>query len=212
MSLLYLLTGFIFALIVPILNFSALQIKGLIYFVVIILFLVIVVAYVFLSAYKYKIAKIDFLNSNKIVSWKIKIEEKSSKTEYIISLIAGICLGVVLAVNGVFIVYNILLSLALAFITLGWWSVGKKRLQSKRNETDNFILSHMGLIYGDSVDVFDGYSKGILSVIREDNVLKISILKRKKQEETVVNIPDDKIADVDTFLKDLEEHFNNNEE
>jgi hypothetical protein len=197
---------------VPILNFSALQIKGLIYFVVIILFLVIVVAYVFLSAYKYKIAKIDFLNSNKIVSWNIEIEEKSSKTEYITSLIAGICLGVVLAVNGVFIVYNILLSLALAFIILGWWSVGKKRLQSKRNETDNFILSHMGLIYGDSVDVFDGYSKGILSVIREDNVLKISILKRKKQEEIIINIPDDKIADVDTFLKDLKEHFNNNEE
>lgn len=211
MDILFLITGFICACITPFLHYEILGFKGTVYFLILIAFSFFVLAYAILSFYKFKIAKIDFLNSQKIVSWNIEqTEKKKSTLPYIFSLIFGIVLGAFLAIKQVPFVSNLLLSLALAFTCLGWWLMGGKRLYKKENETDNFLLSHIGLIIHNKVYVFNGYSKGITNVTSSNNNLNIELLNGKKQQSIIVEIPEDKKAEIDIFLADLKEYFSQN--
>lgn len=209
MDILFLITGFICACITPFLHYEILGFKGIVYFLILIAFSFFVLAYAILSIYKFKIAKIDYLNSKKIVSWNIEQKQiRISKITYLLSLLFGIGLGVFLAIKQVPFLSNLLLSLALAFSCLGWWLMGIKRLNSKKNETDNFLLSHIGLIYNNKISVFNGYSKGIIGVNSENNKLNIELLNGKQQQTVTVEIPNDKQAEVDVFLVDLKEYFN----
>ena len=213
MDILFLITGFIFALITPLLNYSILGFKGFIYSFIMILFAYIVLAYVILSIYKLKIAKIDYLKSKSIVSWKIERTQKETKLPYIISLISGVIFGIFVYLKNVGLLSSIFLSLACAFAVLGWWIMGIKRFMSKLDETDSFLLSHMGMIYKNEIEIFNGYSKGVTSAKREENTLILTLLKKKEEREIKIKIPEDKISEVDNFLNDLNDYFNgeNNE-
>ncbi len=213
MDILFLITGFIFALITPLLNYSVLGFKGFIYSFIMILFAFVVLAYVILSIYKLKIAKVDYLKSKGIVSWEIKRTHKETKLPFIISLISGIVFGIFVYFKNVGLLSAIFLSLACAFAVLGWWIMGIKRFESKLDETDSFLLSHMGMIYKNKTEIFNGYSKGIISAKREENTLILTLLKKKEEKEIKIEIPEDKIAEVDNFLNDLNDYFNgeNNE-
>ncbi len=212
MSVLYLITGFIFAITVPILEFSQIGTKGFLYFLILIVFLIFMLSYVILSVYKFKIAKFEFLNSKKIVSWNIEDEPLKSKKHYYLSLLTGVVFGALISVKSSNLVYSIMFSLALTFVVLGWCTMGIKRLNDKISSIDNFLISHMGIICKNKAQVFDGYSKGILSIKKENNDLKIVIKKGRKLENITVCIPDDKINEVEAFLNDLKEHLTNNEE
>ncbi len=208
MDILFLVTGFICACVTPFLHYDVLAFKGTLYFLILIVFAFFVLAYAILSFYKFKIAKIDYLNAKKIVSWNIEQpEQKSSKIPYVFSLIFGIALGVFLAIKQVPFTSNLLLCLALAFTCLGWWLMGIKRFINKKNELDNFVLSHVGLIYKNKTSIFNGYSKGIVDVKIYENQLQLNILNGKKQETIKLDIPNDKKAEVDAFLVDLKEYF-----
>ena len=209
MDILFLLTGFICACIVPFLHYDFLLFKGTAYFLILIVFTFFVLAYTILSIFKFKIARVDYLLSKKIVSWQMETKtKKPSIIPYVFSLFFGICLGVFLAIKSVTLLSNILLSLALAFTCLGWYLMGVKRYNNKINETDSFLISHMGLIYNNEVYVFNGYSKGITSVKKEDKKLHLDLINGKKQSNIIVEIPDEKLAEVDAFLIDLKEYFN----
>ena len=205
MDILFLITSFIFA--IPLMNISFLGVKGFIYAFIMILFAFVVFAYVILSIYKLKISKIDYLKSKCIVSWNIEREKKNSKLPYVISLISGLAFGVFVYFKNIGLISSILLALACAFCVLGWWLMGIKRLECKLNETDSFLLAHTGLIYKDEICIFNGFSKGITSAKKENSTLVLSMLKRKKNTEIKLNIPENKINDVDEFLKDLNEFF-----
>lgn len=208
MDILFLITGFICACITPFLHYEILGFKGIVYFLILIAFSFFVLAYAILSIYKFKIAKIDYLNSKKIISWNIEQNQmKNSRLPYVFSLMFGVALGVFLAIKQVPFSSNLLLSLALAFSCLGWWLMGIKRLKNKEKETDNFLLSHVGLIYDNKVSVFNGYSKGITNVNCDNNNLNIELLNGKKQQIITVEIPKDKQAEVYAFLVDLKEYF-----
>ena len=165
MDILFLITGFICACITPFLHYDILGFKGTAYFLILVVFAIFVLAYAILSIYKFKIARIDYLESKKIVSWNTTTDlKKQTKLPYILSLVFGVCLSVFLGIKQVPFLSNLLLSLALAFTCLGWWIMGIKRLTNKENSIDNFVLSHEGLIYNNSVNIFNGYSKGIVAV------------------------------------------------
>ena len=208
MDILFLLTGCIFSFIVPIVNLNVLGFKGFVYCFIMILFSILVLAYTILSIYKYKISKIDYLKSKTIVSWDNgKPDTKNSRLPFIISLVSGLLLGIFVYFNSIGLLNSILLSLACAFIVLGWWLMGRKRLENKINSTDTFLLSHTGIIYNGKVEIFNGFSKGITSAKKEDNYLILTILKNKKQTELKFIIPSDKTDAVTSFLKDMNEYF-----
>lgn len=207
MDILFLITSFIFAIVVPLINISYLGGKGFIYAFIMILFIFVVFAYVILSVYKLKISKIDYLKSKCIVSWDIAHEKKNSKVHYVISLISGLAFGIFVYFKNIGLISSILLALACAFCVLGWWLMGIKRLEYKLSETDSFLLAHMGLIYKGDILIFNGYSKGITSARKENSTLVLSLLKNKKITEIQLEIPENKIEDVDNFLKDLNEFF-----
>ncbi len=208
MDILFLITGFLFALIIPLLNLSFLGFKGFLYAFIMIIFAIVVLAYVILSIFKFQISKIDFLKNKVIVSWNAPTEEKKkSKAPYVLSLVCGLLLGILIYFKSFNLIISILASLACAFTVLGWWLMGINRLNKKLDETDTFLLSHLGMIFNGKVDVFNGYSKGITSASKKDNKLVLNILKHRKETEFVIDIPDNKINDVDEFLKDLKEFF-----
>ncbi len=209
MDILYLLTGFVFALVIPIINIEFLGLKGFIYSLLIIIFAFVVLAYVILSVFKLQISKIDYLKSKTIVSWNVtEQKKKETKRTYILSLLIGLIFGVFVYFKSYNLVISILASLACAFVNLGWWIMGIKRLDSKLNETDHFLLSHVGMIYNNKIDVFNGYSKGIINAERAEKLLILTLIKNKKQSEFRIEIPEEKINEVDDFLKDLSDYFN----
>ncbi len=209
MDILFLITGFICACITPFLHYEILGFKGLVYYLILVAFSFFVLAYAILSVYKFKIARIDYLQSKKIISWNIKSEaKKQSYIPFVLSLIFGVCLGLFLAIQQVPFVSNLLLSLAFAFSCLGWWLMGIKRVNAKENTVDNFLLSHDGLIYNNTIYIFNGYSKGITAVNKENNKLNIEVINGKKQQTITLEIPEDKESEVDAFLVDLKEYFN----
>lgn len=208
MDVLFLLTSFICAIIVPCIHYPILQFKGLAYSFILILFVYVVFAYVILSVYKLKIAKINYLDSKRIVSWDTNDEKNESKKPYVFSLIVGLLFGIFVYFKGIGLFSAILFSLACAFAVLGWWLMGIKRLQSRLNDCGCFLLSHIGIIYNGNIEVFNGYSKGITSAKKENDYLILSILKNKAENELKIKIPENKIADIDIFLNDLKEFFN----
>lgn len=209
MDILYLLTGFVFAFIIPLINIEFLGLKGFVYSLLIIVFAFIVLAYVILSVFKLQISKIDYLKSKTIVSWNVtEQKKKETKKTYILSLLIGLIFGVFVYFKSYNLVISILASLACAFVVLGWWIMGIKRLDSKLNETDYFLLSHVGMIYNNKIDVFNGYSKGIINAERSEKLLILTLIKNKKQSEFKIEIPEEKINEVDDFLKDLSDYFN----
>lgn len=213
MDILFLITGFICAISVPLLNIKLLGFKGFLYSFIMIVFAIVVLAYVILSVFKLKISKIDYLKSKTILSWNVYYTKKESRLPYFFSLIIGIFWGIFVYFKNIGLLESILFSLACAFTVLGWWLMGKKRLQCKFIEIDSFLLSHMGIIYKGNVDVFNGYSKGITEAKRDENTLILSILKNRKDEKIKLDIPEEKSAEVDNFIADLKNYFDgeNNE-
>ncbi len=208
MDIFFLITGFICASVVPFLYTEFLGFKGIAFYFIMVIFAFFLLAYVILSYFKFNIARFDYLVDKTIVSWNIpKEDKKQSKFPYFISLFAGIILGIMLAINGVPVITNILLSLSCAFACLGWLLMGINRLNNKKACCDNFVLSHMGLIYDNKETVFNGYTKGILGVKKEDNKLIVSILEKRKEKQISLDIPEDKISDVDAFITDLKDYF-----
>lgn len=212
MDILFLITGFIFAIIIPIINIELLRFKGFLYAFLIIVFAIVVLAYVILSIYKFKISKIEYVKSKTIVSWNIPSNEnKRSRNHFIFSLIFGVLFGIFIYFKSFDLILSILSSLAFSFTTLGWWLMGIRRLNTKLNETDSFVLSHIGLIFNGKTDVFNGYSKGIICAEKINDTLILNLLKNKKEQQLKIEIPQDKIGDIDAFLKDMNEYFSGEE-
>ena len=208
MDIMFLLTGFIFAVIIPIINIGFLGVKGLVYSLIMIVFSILVLAYTILSFFKFKISKVDYLKSKAIVSWDNgTVESKKTTLPYLISLLLGLTLGVIVYFNGIGLINSILFSLAGAFTSLGWLIMGIKRYERKMQSTDSFLLSHMGIIYNGKIEVFNGYSKGITSAKQENDTLVITLMKNKKETELCFNIPEEKKVAVALFLKDLTDYF-----
>ena len=213
MDILFLLTGFICAIIVPLLNVTFLGFKGLLYSFLMIVFAFIVLAYVILSFFKLKISKIDYLKTKNIISWDVDFTKNKSMIPYVLSLCLGVIFGIFVYFKNIGLIESIFLSLACAFTVLGWWLMGEKRLELKFKEIDSFLLSHMGMIYKEKIDVYNGYSKGITEAKRVDDTLILSILKNRKNEELKLDIPVNKSDEVDNFINDLKNYFDgeNNE-
>lgn len=207
MDILFVITSFICAIIVPIINYQLLGLKGFVFSFILIVFALVVLAYAILSVYKLKISKISYLDSQKIVSWGKYTEPERSKKPFVISLIIGLAFGILIYFNGSGLFSAILLSLSCAFAVLGWWLMGIKRYQHRLGEVGVFLLSHMGVICNGKTEVFNGYSKGITGAKREENLLVLTILKKKKENDFRIEIPEEKIEEVDNFLNDLKKHF-----
>ena len=212
MYLLFLLTGIILACITPLINLEFLGTKGVAYCLIMIIFGVVVLGFMILSIFKFKISKIEFILKRTIVAWEIENEnQKQSVACYVVSLVCGIVLGAYLIFASAGLLNSILLALALAFTVLGLWLLGKKRFSDIKSAAPNFVLSHIGLIYKNRVQIFNGYSKGIISAKEENNELILDLINGKKQEILRLPIPEEKKQDVTDFLTDLEEFFSGEE-
>ncbi len=212
MYFLFILTGILLGAIIPAFNFDFLGWKGAAYYWIMLAFAIVVLGFMILSVYKSKISKYDYLAATTIVSWDTPRNKKVfPRYAYYISLLSGIVLGIVLIFNAVNFINSILLSLSCAFIVLGIWQLGFLRLNQKIESIDSFLLSHMGIIYNGKIEVFNGYSKGILSAKEENNTLYLNVLRGKQEETLEFKIPDDKLQAVRDFLEDLNKFFAGNE-
>ena len=86
--------------------------------------------------------------------------------------------------------------------------MGIKRFYEKKAAMPDFVLSHNGMLYNEKPYIFNGYSKGISDIKRENNTLVFKLIKGKKVTDIDLTIPEDKIEAVDEFLNDLTNHFN----
>ncbi len=209
MDIMFLITSFVCALLIPLTNRPVFGAKGTLFFIIMILFGMLVLAYAILSIAKFQMAKYDFLFAKKIVSWETgeAKEQKHSKLPYMISCACG-------AVTGCFLVFKetgylcaLLGALAVAFAVLGWWLMAIKRVSAKKAQMPGFVLSHQGIIINGKAEVFNGYSKGITHASDENGTLKLTVLHKKEEAVLSFEIPDDKKQDVDDFLKDLKAFY-----
>ncbi len=209
MDILFLLIGLLCALLVPVFHFTLFGIKGVFFFFIMALFLSAVMAYMTLSIAKFFIAKLDFLHSNTIISWNLKekTEKKASSLPYGISAASGLLVGIFLCVQRVDVTSTIFITLAVAFELLGWWLIAQRRVQDKLNEVPDFLLSHMGLILNKKMSVFNGYSKGITQVAVKGSKLSLTVKKHRREDTISIDIPADKMEDVQNFLTDMNEYF-----
>lgn len=209
MDILFLLIGLLCALLVPVFHFTLFGIKGVFFFFIMALFLSAVMAYMTLSIAKFFIAKLDFLRSNTIISWNLKekTEKKASFLPYGISAASGLLVGIFLCVQRVDVTSMIFITLAVAFELLGWWLIAQSRVQDKLNEVPDFLLSHMGLILNKKMSVFNGYSKGITQVAVKGSKLSLTVKKHRREDTISIDIPADKMEDVQNFLTDMNEYF-----
>ena len=217
MEILFLLTGLLCALLVPLSQLTLFGLKGVFFFFIMALFLSAVLAYMKLSIAKFLIAKLDFLRSNTIVSWNLeqKAEKKTSPLPYAVSAAAGILVGVFLRIQRVNVTSAILITLAAAFELLGWWLIAQKRVQNKLEEVPDFLLSHMGLILNGKMSVFNGYSKGITNVDVQKDTLVLTVKKHRQESAISLKIPADQTEAVQNFIADMNDYFkgeNNAEE
>ncbi len=217
MEILFLLTGLLCALLVPLSQLTLFGLKGVFFFFIMALFLSAVMAYMTLSIAKFLIAKLDFLRSNTIVSWNLeqKAEKKTSPLPYAVSAAAGILVGVFLRIQRVNVTSAILITLAAAFELLGWWLIAQKRVQNKLEEVPDFLLSHMGLILNGKMSVFNGYSKGITNVDVQKDTLVLTVKKHRQESAISLKIPADQTEAVQNFIADMNDYFkgeNNAEE
>lgn len=217
MEILFLLTGLLCALLVPLSQLTLFGTKGVVFFFIMALFLSAVMAYMTLSIAKFLIAKLDFLRSNTIVSWNLeqKAEKKTSPLPYAVSAAAGILVGVFLRIQRVDVTSTLLITLAVAFELLGWWLIAQKRVQNKLEEVPDFLLSHMGLILNGKMSVFNGYSKGIINVDVQKETLVLTVKKHRQESAISLKIPADQTEAVQNFIADMNDYFkgeNNAEE
>ena len=217
MEILFLLTGLLCALLVPLSQLTLFGLKGVFFFFIMALFLSAVMAYMTLSIAKFLIAKLDFLRSNTIVSWNLeqKAEKKTSPLPYAVSAAAGILVGVFLRIQRVNVTSAILITLAAAFELLGWWLIAQKRVQNKLEEVPDFLLSHMGLILNGKMSVFNGYSTGITNVDVQKDTLVLTVKKHRQESAISLKIPADQTEAVQNFIADMNDYFkgeNNAEE
>ena len=217
MEILFLLTGLLCALLVPLSQLTLFGLKGVFFFFIMALFLSAVMAYMTLSIAKFLIAKLDFLRSNTIVSWNLeqKAEKKTSPLPYAVSAAAGILVGVFLRIQRVNVTSAILITLAAAFELLGWWLIAQKRVQNKLEEVPDFLLSHMGLILNGKMSVFNGSSKGITNVDVQKDTLVLTVKKHRQESAISLKIPADQTEAVQNFIADMNDYFkgeNNAEE
>ena len=217
MEILFLLTGLLCALLVPLSQLTLFGLKGVFFFFIMALFLSAVMAYMTLSIAKFLIAKLDFLRSNTIVSWNLeqKAEKKTSPLPYAVSAAAGILVGVFLRIQRVDVTSTLLITLAVAFELLGWWLIAQKRVQNKLEEVPDFLLSHMGLILNGKMSVFNGYSKGITNVDVQKDTLVLTVKKHRQESAISLKIPADQTEAVQNFIADMNDYFkgeNNAEE
>ena len=210
MEILFLLTGLLCALLVPLSQLTLFGLKGVFFFFIMALFLSAVMAYMTLSIAKFLIAKLDFLRSNTIVSWNLeqKAEKKTSPLPYAVSAAAGILVGVFLRIQRVNVTSAILITLAAAFELLGWWLIAQKRVQNKLEEVPDFLLSHMGLILNGKMSVFNGYSKGITNVDVQKDTLVLTVKKHRQESAISLKIPADQTEAVQNFIADMNDYFN----
>ncbi len=206
MYVLFILSGAICAILAAILGSTTP--KEVIYFVILIAFFTFLLAYLILSVAKFYISRIEFLNNTKIVAWG-DYSPKKRKFPYLVAIIAGLFLGSMLILQRVGYVYSLLLSLALAFEALGWQLCSIKRFDQANKYS--FILAHLGMLYNNKISIFNGTTSGITNCAKEENSLNITVLNKKKQTNLLIEIPDNKLSEVDEFLTDMKEFFDGKE-
>ena len=206
MNVLFILSGALCAIIAAILGSNTP--KEAIYFIILIAFFTFLLAYLFLSVAKFYISRIEFLNNTKIVSWGT-YSPKRRKFPFIVSGVAGLIFGILLIFQRVEYTYSLLLALALAFESLGWQLCALKRFDAAN--TSSFILAHLGMLYNNKISIFNRTTNGITSCKREENTLYLTVLNKKKERNLFIEIPEDKISEVDAFLIDMKEFFNGEE-
>ncbi len=196
-------------MLIPLTRLSLFGAKGTLFFVIMILFGMLVLAYAILSIAKFKMAKYDFLLAKQIVSWETgeRQDEKQTKLPYVISCACGAVSGCFLVVKETGMLCALLGALAVAFAVLGWWLMAIKRVNAKKAQMPGFVLSHQGLIINGRAEVFNGYSNGITHAANVGGVLKLTVLRKKEENVLSFDIPDDKVSQVDDFLKDLKEFY-----
>ena len=151
-----------------------------------------------------------FFAFSTIISWNLdhKPERKPSPLPYAISAAVGLITGVFLYFQQVPLTSTLLIALAVLFELLGWWLLAQKRVQSKRKEMPDFLLSHMGLIFHEKISVFNGYNKGITQVDVKDGILALTIKNRRQEYTLQLDIPEEKAEDVRSFITDMNDYFN----
>lgn len=205
MDVLFLLTGFLCACAVPLCDLAAFDGKSLAFYYIMAVFFTFVLAYVILSFYKYRMARLSFLKSQTLLSWETDEPAPAKKNllPYILCCAFGLILGIALLFTDAGRWSIVLFSLAVAFISLGWVLMGQKRLKAKLQEIPGFLLSHMGLIQNGKARLFDGYTRGIKSMTRENHELILVILNRKTEETLRMIIPDGQADAVDAVIADV---------
>lgn len=206
MHVLFILSGAVCAAIAAILG-SATP-KELIYFLILILFFTFLLAFLVLSVAKFYISRIEFLNNTKIIAWG-KYVPKNRKFPFVLSIVLGVIFGTLLIFQHVPYIYSLLLALALAFEALGLQICAIKRFDAANKNA--FVLAHMGIFFNNNLKIFNGTTSGITSCERLDNKLNLTILNKKKENQITVCIPSEKLDEVDVFLKDIKDFFNEQE-
>lgn len=214
MDILFLITGIVFAFCAPFVQISSIGSKVALFWAIMALFAVFVLAYTILAVAKSRIAKINFIASNKIIGWNTGFEQKK-KTPVVLYgavIVCGTVLGLYISQNGGNFITSLLASLALTFTSIGWVFMGQKRIQKTLSALPDFVLSHNGMIYCGKAELFDGISHGITNVFSENGTLYITVLKKKKEETVSLEIPDGHREETENFLNDMKEFFNGEEQ
>ncbi len=214
MDILFLVLGTLIWLAIPCIEYGVLGGKVALFIAIMVLFFVFVIAYGILSVYKYFMAKLNCIVQNKIVEWDngFVYKNKSVLTEFIFCGIFGILVGTVMIIKGISYLPSLCGAVGGAFVSFGWVLLGTKRIDKIKNGVQGFFLSHVGLIYNGKAEYFNGTTKGILSAEEKDGYLVLEILCKKKTETLKVQIPDDKKDDVNKFIADMKDFFNENKQ
>lgn len=210
MDIMFLVTGLLCGIAVPIINSSSLGAKGVAFWIIMVLFFAFVLAYVILGYAKSRCAKISYIAANKIVAWNTgeKGKKKSLIPAGVICILSGILLGVYFFVLNAGYLTALLSALSLAFIAFGWYLMGQKRIKNKFSEYPDFLLSHGGMIFKGKAELFDGATKGILNAETDKNFLCLDVLRKKQQEKISLPIPEEFMGETEEFIKDMKEFFN----
>lgn len=206
MHVLFILSGALCAVVAAIL--SSATPKEFIYFLLLILFFTFLLAFLVLSVAKFYISRIEFLNNTKIVAWG-NYSPKKRKFPFVLAIALGLLFGALLILQRAGYVYSLLLALALSFEMLGWQICALKRFDASNSYS--FILAHMGAFIDGKLTIFNGSTSGITKCEKEDTKLNLTILNKKKESLISLEIPNDKLDEVDVFLKDMKEFFDGEE-
>jgi len=211
LELFCIVAGFLLSFLIPIR--TAMLPNEFAYFLIMLSFAFVVLAFMFLSIARMRMSRIDFALRNTILSWSLPKELAPKPKNYsrtILLYCAGA--GVILFVSmTIFASMDFILSLLIASIltlfSIGLTTIGWKRIEAKRSDLQDFILTHNAFVLYKDIVILDGARNAIFETALEGDVLKLGLKRRWRQIKLSIPVPQEQKENVQDFLDKLGQHF-----